>query len=179
MKNVSDVLANWPDDSKQVAHSIIDTYSEPDELTSSLLIWHQSGPWFKTIVYKQPIQHFFPMPHTDIVEQFVYYDIPPEKYTELGKFDGSVMVRRTEGLLSAKCHDEEANFLAVNLAVDIVLDKISAQEARQHYLQAMKDYRMGKSVPYMQALQFQPQPEGGDPGKELISKEDLDSYKNA
>jgi hypothetical protein len=40
------------------------------------------------------------------------YRVPPEKFTELAIFDGSVIVERTADEVSARCHDEQANFLA-------------------------------------------------------------------
>ena len=46
--------------------------------------------------------------------------LPVEKFTALAEFDGSVVVERTAGEVSARCHDEQANFLALNLMNDIV-----------------------------------------------------------
>ncbi|MGH2686459.1 MAG: hypothetical protein ACRDJP_13425 [Actinomycetota bacterium] len=39
------------------------------------------------------------------------------------------------GDMSARCHDEEASHLALNLANDIVEGKKTVQEARDHYAQ--------------------------------------------
>lgn len=89
-------------------------------MTPSLLIWYNNGPWVATVATRHSDRHVFPMPHTDLIEQFVRYDVPPEKLDELAECDGNIMVRRTEGLLSAHCHDEPANFLALNLAHDII-----------------------------------------------------------
>ncbi len=44
---------------------IVDKYGEPDEVTSSHLVWHNNGPWKKTIVYRDEIEHRFPKPHTE------------------------------------------------------------------------------------------------------------------
>jgi hypothetical protein len=64
--------------------------------------------------------HNFPAPHTDSVESFIDYRVPVQKFTPLAEFDGSVIAERTAGEVSARCHDEQANFLALNLRDDIV-----------------------------------------------------------
>lgn len=48
------------------------------------------------------------------------YEVPPAKFDDLAQYDGSVIVERTKGTMSARCDKEEANFLAPNLAHDIV-----------------------------------------------------------
>ena len=47
------------------------------------------------------------------------YAVPVELVGALAAFDGSVMVERTTGELSARCHDEQANMLALNLADEL------------------------------------------------------------
>lgn len=175
--NTQAVLDNWPEDSRQVANDIIKKYGKPDELTPSLLIWYDNDPWVKTVVSKQPIEHTFPMPHTDIVEQYIRYDVPSDKFDELAKYDGSVTVKRTEGLMSARCHDEPANFLALNLAHDVISDTISPEKAKEKYLQILIDYRKKKQTPYMEKLHFTVPSQSGDPGKQMITNDELSSYK--
>ena len=171
--DVKEILNRWSRENRKVAQTIVDKYGEPDEMTPSVLIWHDNGPWKATVVTRQETRHVFPMPHTDLVEQFISYKVPPEKASELAQFDGSVMIRRTEGLLSARCHDEEANFLALNLAHDIITGKKNVEQAKQAYVQSMKDYRADKRTPYMEGLQFEPQSDAADPGRQMISKEEL------
>jgi hypothetical protein len=43
-----------------------------------------------------------------------------------------------------RCHDEEANFLALNLMHDIVTDSKTVQEARKYYAKEFVDYRCKK-----------------------------------
>jgi hypothetical protein len=83
-------------------------------------------------------------------------------------------VSRTRGLLSARCHDEEANHLAVNLAHDIVTGKATVVQARQSYVDTMLAFREHKPTPYMNELQFKPQARAGDPDTALVSTEQLD-----
>ncbi len=49
------------------------------------------------------VPHDFPMPHPDLLEQFVDYQVPPDKFDELAQYDGSVIVERTKGEISARC----------------------------------------------------------------------------
>ena len=49
---------------------------------------------------------------------------------------------------------EEANFLAINLANDIVKGKMDANSARDFYAKAVKDMINGGKPEYMQKLQF-------------------------
>ena len=57
--------------------------------------------------------------------------MPPEKFSELAKFDGSLIVERTAGEVSARCDMEATNFLALNMMHEIVSGKRTAEEARK------------------------------------------------
>jgi hypothetical protein len=177
-KTYEHTLQQWSEEARNVASQIIDKYGDPDEFTSSMLTWYSNGPWVKTVVTNSSDKHIFPMPHTDLVEQWIHYDVPPEKLDELARFDGSVSVKRTEGLMSARCHDEPANFLALNLAHDVITGRLKVDEAKEKYLQTLKDFRMDKPTPYMEGLQFNVPRQSGDPGKQMISKDKLESYKH-
>ena len=57
--------------------------------------------------------------------------MPPEKFSELAKFDGSLIVERTAGEVSARCDMEATNFLALNMMHEIVSGKRTDEEARK------------------------------------------------
>jgi hypothetical protein len=100
----------------------------------------------------------------DILEQAIDYRVPPEKYGALAAYNGSVTARRTRGELAAMCDKEAMNFLALNLAHDIITGKLSVEEARQAYTTTALAFTKGEQRPYTQALQFQVPPKGtGDP----------------
>jgi hypothetical protein len=150
---------------------MIKKYGEPDGVTDSLLIWHNNGPWKRTIVTKEETDHDFPMPHKDVLEQFINYKVPPEKFDELAQYDGSVIAERTKGELSARCDKEEANFLALNLANDIVQGKKSVEEARQAYAEAIKKMMAGNPPEVMQGFMFEvPQADVGDRDEPIIRR---------
>lgn len=168
------VIANWPEASREAAQLVIDKYGDPSEATDTQLIWHRPGPWKRMVASKAYHRHDFPAPHIDAVESVIDYRVPPEKFTALARFDGSVIVERTAGEVSARCHDEEANFLALNLMHDIVTGERDVEDARNYYAKEFADYRRKKPTPYMQGLRFAPADGGAaDPDKRMLSDEDL------
>jgi hypothetical protein len=130
---VDDLLADWPDKAREAAEKIVAKYGLPAEASTSMLMWHGNGPWKHTIAYREEVAHDFPMPHKDVVEQFIDYRVRVDKFDDLAQYDGSVICERTKGEISARCDKEEMNFLALNLARDIVDGKSTVQEAREFY----------------------------------------------
>jgi hypothetical protein len=152
--DAKDIVQSWPMEAKKAAEMTIRKYGEPDEVTSSRLIWNDNGPWKRTVITKEQTDHAFPMPHKDVLEQVIDYRVPPDKFDELARYDGSVIAERTKGELSARCDKEEANFLALNLAHDVVMGSRSVEQAREYYARAISDLMAGKQDPYVQKLQF-------------------------
>lgn len=177
-ESAAKIIEGWPEESREATGLVIDKYGEPDEASATQLIWHRRGEWKRIVATKAFYQHDFPAPHQDSIETFIDYRVPPEKVSELAEFDGSVVVERTAGEVSARCHDEEANRLALNLMHDIVTGTKSAQAARDYYAQEFIDYRRKKPTPYMEKLRFSA-PEGGtaDPDHRALSDEQLSQAK--
>ena len=149
------MIASWPAKPQEVARKTIAKYGQPNEATATMLIWHNNGPWKRTIVYRDVVQHNFPMPHPDLLEQFIDYQVPVAKFSDLAAYDGSVIVERTKGEMSARCDKEEMNFLALNLANDIVTGKRSVKDGRKFYAETAMAFMKGQMSPYTQGLQFQ------------------------
>lgn len=149
-------IQGWPQKSQEVATDMMTKYGPPAEVTGTMLVWHNNGPWKKTILHKEPIQHDFPMPHVDLLEQFINYSVPAGRFDDLARYDGSVVVARTAGEMSARCDKEGANFLALNLANDVVMGRKNVEEARSYYALAIKEMMQGKIDPYLKGLQFSP-----------------------
>ncbi len=117
------------------------------------------------------------MPHIDLVEQSINYSVPADKMCELADFDGSVSIQRTRGTITARCHEEEANFLALNLAHEIVQGEKTVQEARDFYTQSVLAFRTNKPAPYMEKLLFTPQEDTGEPDHRTMSEQDMQAIK--
>ncbi|HEU4565919.1 MAG TPA: hypothetical protein VFS05_14765 [Gemmatimonadaceae bacterium] len=174
----SDIIERWPEESREAARLVIDKYGEPHEATDSLLIWHDVGPWKRMVASRTFYHHDFPVPHIDAVESFIDYRVPVDKFTPLAEFDGSVVVERTAGELSARCHDEEANLLALNLVHDIVRGVKDVSEARRHYAEEFLNYRRKRPTPYMEKLHFQPgKGDTADPDERVLSDADIERAK--
>jgi hypothetical protein len=173
-RQAREIIRDWPEESREAAQLVLDKYGEPSEMTEDELVWHKPGPWKRMIASKVFYPHNFPAPHIDAVESVIDYRVPPEKFSELAEFDGSVIVERTAGEVSARCHDEEANSLALNLMHDIVIGKKTVEEARQYYAKEFADYRRKKPTPYMDGLQFKPADgNSADPDQRVLSDDDL------
>lgn len=174
----SDIIKGWPEESREAARLVIEKYGEPHEATESLLIWHGVGPWKRVVASRAFYRHDFPVPHIDAVESVIDYRVPTDKFTPLAEFDGSVIVERTAGEVSARCHDEEANLLALNLVHDIVRGARNVQEARRHYAEEFLNYRRKLPTPYMEKLHFQPgKGDTADPDERVLSDADIERAK--
>jgi hypothetical protein len=173
MPDATAIIKDWPEDARTVTAALIAKYGPADEATPTLVTWHNRGPWKKIVASRDATPHNFPFPHGDIVENFTEYKVSPDDFAKLAHFDGSVTVSRTRGLLSARCHDEEANHLAVNLAHDIMTGKLTVAQARQTYVDTMLAFREHKPTPYMNEIQFKPQANAGDPDVALVSMDQL------
>lgn len=148
-------ISDWSDASQLAAKMMTEKYGNPNESTDHMLVWYKNGPWKRTIIYSEETKHIFPVDHVDVMEQVVDYQVPADKFSDLAAYDGSVTVRRTDGELSAKCDKEGANFLALNLANDVITGKKSVTEARAFYATAIKEFALqNKMSPYMGSLQF-------------------------
>ena len=86
---IDEVVRDWPEKPRQTAERTMQKYGAPNEASESMLVWYENGPWQKTIVYRDEVPHKFPKPHTDLLEQFIDYRVPPEKFDDLARFDGS------------------------------------------------------------------------------------------
>ncbi|CAA9545150.1 MAG: hypothetical protein AVDCRST_MAG33-379 [uncultured Thermomicrobiales bacterium] len=155
MDAVEQILSAWPDVPREVAETVMTAYGPPQEATPSRLIWFDNAPWKRTILYRDVVQHDFPMPHPDLLEQVIDYQAPPDTYDDLARYDGSVIVERTKGEMSARCDKEPMNFLAINLANDVATGARTADEARQFYAETAMAFMEGMSDPYVEGFVFE------------------------
>ncbi len=164
---VERIISGWKAKPQEVARTVISKYGLPQEATAMRLLWHNNGPWKSTELVNEEIPHNFPKPHPDMLKQTISYQVSPDKFDELAEYDGSVIVERTKGEIAARCDKEEANFLALNLANDIVTGKKSAKDARKFYAEAVREM---KHPEYMKAFLFQAARAGqGDADQEVMA----------
>jgi hypothetical protein len=171
--SASEIIEGWPEKAREAAKLVLAAHGEPDESTSSRLVWRDISGCKRVIASKAFFQHDFPTPHTDSVESVIDYRVPAEKFSSLALFDGSVVAERTAGEVSARCHDEQANFLALNLVHDIVTGQKTPDEARAYYGKEFLDYRRKKPTPYMKRLRVPPQHDTVDPDRPILTDDEL------
>lgn len=154
MDDMKGMMSTWPQASKDAAMFMMQKYGAPAGMTSEMAMWGKTGPWKRTVVYGKEYPHEFPAHHTDVMQQWVDYKVSPKLYSTLAAYDGSVVVERTSGELSARCDKEAANFLALNLTDDIVRGKRSVEDARKMYGEQIMALKAGNPAPYTERLMF-------------------------
>ncbi len=161
------MMRRWPKAAQDAAHAMMTKYGAPAEMNGKMAMWGATGPWKRTVVYGYEVAHDFPAHHTDVMQQWINYRVPPEKLSELGMFDGSVSVERTNGEISARCDKEGANLLALNLADEIITGKRSVADARKMYGEQIMAMKAGQPAPYTERLMFAPKDGTADPDHPL------------
>lgn len=150
------VIASWPKEPRESAERLVEHYGPPQEYTPSQLIWRNTHDgWKRTVLTAEETPHEFPAHHTDFLEQFIDYRVPIEMFSALAAYDGSVVADRTRGELSARCGGTSMNFVAINLAHDIVRGTRTIDEARAEYARLYREYERGERPPYTQGFQFE------------------------
>lgn len=142
-------VASWPEASKAIAEAMIEKYGQPGIIDADSVSWIDNGSWDKTTVYR------LPGADRDLLEQSVRYKVPEEKAALLSQLGLALSINPLDERLSSTSESEELNFLAVNLADEVVQGKTTVEEAREFYQKTVKLSGSGKSSSYMQGLQFE------------------------
>jgi len=148
------VTARWSEAARTAALQMFDKYGAPQEMTANRLVWHDNRPWKSTAVINEEVPHNFPTPHVDVLEQTVAIDVPADKFGALAQFDGSITASRTNGELTVRCDREEINFIALNLASDLIAGKLTVQQARQNLAELAQAVKSGQQPAYAAGIQF-------------------------
>jgi hypothetical protein len=148
---IEEPIENWLEQPKRIARQLIGLYGQPDEVTDRRLVWHHNGLWKRSEIVNKEIPHRFSEPHHDSLTQVIAYRVPPEFAGRLLQFDGSILIDRTRGELAARCDSEAANYLALNLAHEIVTGKKTVDQAREFYADVVFE---GKNKKYLKGFRF-------------------------
>ena len=159
------MMSTWPQASKDAAMFMTQKYGAPAAMTPEMAMWGKTGRWKRTVVYGKEYPHEFPAHHTDVMQQWIDYKAPPQTYAALAAYDGSVVVERTSGEMSARCDKEAANFLALNLADELVRGKRSIADARRTYGEQIMAMKAGRPAPYTERLMFGEMTNTNDPDR--------------
>jgi hypothetical protein len=148
------VTADWYIHSQLAALKLIDEYGPPDRVEAARLTWHNRGPWQKIVAWNARDYHYPPEDRLDSVEQTVPYAVPADKRGALEAFSSRLRVSRDGSELSARGADEPLNFLALNLAHEVIRGVRAPEEARRFYERTRELASAGKSSPYIEDLFF-------------------------
>jgi hypothetical protein len=159
------VATDWCTYSEAAAMRLIKEFGPPDKIEPNRLTWRDKGPWkkisiwdnaqcsamigFKTLDYDHS-----PTVGPDIMEQTLFYTVPRDKRKELAEFSDKLAVSRDGKKLSVRGNSEALDFLALNLADQIVRGSRSPEDARSFYGRICQLSQAGKSSPYTQGLLF-------------------------
>ena len=152
--DVDAILDDWPETNREVANLARVKYGEPDEATARMLIWYDNDPWMRTVVHREGIQHDFPTPHLDIMEQTIPYQVPVDRFDDVAELNGSVVLERTNGLMTIRSNREDISFLSLNLAHDVAVGDRTPVEARAFHHDMVIALERGESPPYTQEFLF-------------------------
>lgn len=150
------MVGDWPPEAGEAARRTAERYGPPDETMPSRLVWNHARPWKRVVVNRDAPEHRFPQPHQDRIEGWIDLAVPLESAADLAAFNGSIRVERTRGELAASCDVEAVNFLAVNLAHDLVTGRIDVDEARREYTEMVAGHLLGRTQPYTSGFAFEP-----------------------
>ncbi len=165
------VTESWPPTSKVAIKSLTEKYGLPGAVTDDMVVWKNTEPFKRSIVYREEVNQMFPMQHSDVLEQAVDYRVPVDLIDDLSRLDGSIMVDRTRGELSTRNDREEMNILSLNLADKIIKKEITVEEARREYSMYAESLAAGTTSPIVSGLQFKPESGTADPDTTIQSQE--------
>lgn len=169
---VTKMTATWPEASKAAISSMTAKYGLPTAVTDDMVVWNSTPPFKRSIVFREQVEHQFPIEHSDVLMQTVDYRVPLDKVSQLSKFDGSLIIDRTKGELSARNDKEEMNILALNLANKIVRGEMNAEQARREYTKNAESFVSGSSGLLVTALTFSSRGNTTDPDVPMQSQQE-------
>jgi hypothetical protein len=131
---------------------MIEEYGEPSLMEEDALVWLDNGPWRRTIVYRAAQFHADALPDKDYLQQTIRLEVPAGKAEDLKLFAKGIEVTSADGELSACSDSEKSNYLALNLAEEIIRGERSTHDAKRIFDRAERLAAAGKSSPYAEGL---------------------------
>ena len=147
------VIILWPEKSRDLAGVLLEKYGIPDEIVASQLSWNDRLPWTKIVVFRDPDPAGGP---NHLLESVAYGKVALDRWRELTALGHGAAYDPVTQELSARTNAEATNYLALNLADEVIRGRRSASAARDFYDSAWSLSLYGKSSPYMSRLLFRP-----------------------
>jgi hypothetical protein len=154
LDRAQEIVTKWYAYSEVVALKLMDKYGPPDRLETNRLVWHNAGPWGRIAVWDEEDYDYSGRVGRDNLEQTLISDVPRDKRQALAAFSSKITVSQDGKELSVRGTSEALDFLAINLAHEIVRGSRSPAQARLFYDRTCQLSQAGKSSPYMQEVLF-------------------------
>lgn len=171
-EGLTQTTESWPEPSRAAISSLNTKYGLPSAVTEDMVVWNNSLPFERTIVFKEEVNHQFPIQHSDVLMQTVDYRVPLDKVSALAKFDGSLIIDRTKGELSSRNDKEEMNILSLNLADKIIRGEMTVEQARRAYRKNAEAFAAGTSSQLISGLSFKTEGSTQDPDSMMESQDE-------
>jgi hypothetical protein len=149
-------LAGWPEATRRLGAQLMTKYGQPAEVTARQVTWVGNGQWARTTLYQEGAQQNFAAPHKNVLEQAVLYKVPVDKLVPLAQFNRSLAPNLARGELVSSADSEELNFLAINVADDVVKGERTPEEARIYFAQLVRAKMIKEPERELQKLKFTP-----------------------
>lgn len=148
------IIRLWPDLSRKTARALIGKYGPPDAYGPNALAWRRNGPWDKTVVYGRSTRYARVDKEREILRQIIAYRVPDDKLEDLRRFDRRLVVDEVATEISFQSARESTNFLALNLADEIVHGRRTVAQARRFFRYTEELTLSGKSSKYTDGFLF-------------------------
>jgi hypothetical protein len=149
------LIENWPAAARKNAESMIVEYGSPDHTDEASLVWYNNGPWKKTVVYREAVfEGEDDSKPVGVLQQTITYHVPEGRFASLDGFTRSLVGDPSRDELSFRSDSEKKNFLAINLAHEIVGREKTVDEARDFYDKQIRLMEAGKTSRYTMGFLF-------------------------
>ncbi|MBI5240295.1 MAG: hypothetical protein HY926_07460 [Elusimicrobia bacterium] len=139
------MTASWPEGAALAARLMVEQYGPPQWASAGQLEWASAAPWKRIVVRGRGM---------GFLEQAIVYRLPQDRLGELWSFGRGLRPDLERGELAVTGESEEYNLLCLNLANDIALGRMNAEQARKVHDDIVRKSYAGKSSPYLERLLF-------------------------
>ena len=144
------IIEHWPDRPRVIIRAMTAKYGMPNRLNQIEVVWYDNGPWRRTVIHRYSSLGFFGARENDYLEQTIGCRIPDDKVSALKRFGKRIDIVRSGNELSSRAESESMNFLALNLAGEIIAGTRSAKDARDFYRKTEELSKSGKTSAYLE-----------------------------
>jgi hypothetical protein len=152
----ADARPGGPDWANLSLNNMVDKYGPPDRIEIARVVWIGKGPWKRIAVWDDMGLGQLTAAKDENLEVTLAYAVPAGRLHALEEYDGRLKVSEDGSEISARAFSEERDFLALNLADEIIRGAKTPQEARDFASATLRLADAGKSSPYMKSLLFRP-----------------------